>query len=156
MSLITKLDRIVNNLLNYEGCDNKMLNARKTIWLSTFFGLMHVVLITPVFIIYMPHLKKLILYGIFLITLMSLSLLITPKLKKSYVAYINVQQVISLLATFYIILIQGGIATSFGLIFACLAFILLTIPLQNIRITIFLFILFSLMVIINSVTKKTL
>jgi len=148
-TLITKLDRIVNNLLDYEGCDNKMLNARKTIWLSTVFGLMHVVLITPVFLLFMPHLK-IISYGFFLITLMSLSLLITPKLRKSFAAFINVQQVISLLATFYIIFIQGGIATSFGLIFACLAFILLTIPLQNIRITIFLFILFSVLVIVVS------
>ena len=151
LTITSKINQILEKILNYPDCDKKTLNMRKTIWLSTFFGLMHVVFITPFFLVYMPNLKIVIPYGFFLIALMTFSLLITPKIRKSYIKFINVQQVISLIVTFYIIFIQGGIPTSFGLIFACLAFIILTIPLQNIKGTIFLFILFSVSVVIITV-----
>lgn len=150
--LFQKIMTWVERLLSYPGCDQKTLNTRKTIWVSTVFGLFHVVLLTTAFLILAPDsLRILIHYGFILITVLVLTLIISPHLKAHFAKYFVAHLTVMLSATFYFILKLGGIATSAGLIFACLAFVLLSVTLQNTRITVFLFIIFTSIVIISGI-----
>jgi len=140
----------VEQLVSYPDCDRKTLNVRKTMWIGTVFGLIHVILHTGVFLVFFPQaLHLLINYGYTLLIFLTIGLFLTPKLIKGFNLYLGFHLGALLLVTFYIILKLGGIATSAGLIFACLAFVLSSVPLQNARITVFLFILFTIIVILS-------
>lgn len=149
-NIFQKLDLRIERLVTYPGCDQKMLNTRKTMWIATIFGLVHVILHTGAFLIFAPQsLRLLIIYGYVLLLILILALVIVPNLRASFTSYYIFHLSILLFITFYCILKLGGIATSAGLIFACLAFVLSSIPLQNIRITYFLFSLFTIIIILS-------
>jgi len=149
-TIFQKLDLRIEQLVAYPGCDQKTLNTRKTMWIATVFGLVHVILHTGAFLIFAPQsLHLLITYGYILLFVLLLALLIVPHLRVSFIPYYIFHLSILLFLTFYFILKLGGIATSAGLIFACLAFVLSSIPLQNMRITFYLFSLFTVIVILS-------
>jgi len=150
--LLQKPNLWVGQLVSFPGCDQKTLNVRKTMWIATVFGLVHVILHTGIFLIFFPQaLHLLINYGYTLLIVLSIGLFVLPKLVRGFNLYLGFHLSILLLITFYVILKLGGIATSAGLIFACLAFVLSSIPLQNTKITFFLFILFSIIVVLSGV-----
>lgn len=149
-SFFRKLDVWIEQLVGYPGCDQKTLNVRKTMWIATVFGLVHVILHTLAFLIFFPQaLHLLISYGYTLLIFLTFGLFIIPKLTSGFNLYLAFHLSALLLITFYVILKLGGIATSAGLIFACLAFVLSSIPLQNMKITVFLFSLFTIIVILS-------
>lgn len=149
-SLLQKLDLWVEQLVDYPGCDQKTLNVRKTMWIGTLFGLFHVISHTVAFLIFFPQaLHLLINYGYSLVLILVIGLFVLPKLTRRFNLYIAFHLSALLLLTFYIILKLGGIATSAGLIFACLAFVLSSVPLQNTKITAFLFLIFTVIVVIS-------
>lgn len=149
-NIFQKLDLRIEQLVTYPGCDQKTLNTRKTMWIATFFGLVHVILHTGAFLVFAPQLLHiLITYGYILLLILLLALFIVPQLKATFIRYYLFHLSILLFITFYFILKLGGIATSAGLIFACLAFVLSSIPLQNMRITFFLFSLFTVVIILS-------
>ncbi|MFY9151258.1 MAG: ATP-binding protein [Prolixibacteraceae bacterium] len=152
ISLFQKLDFWAERLVCFPGCDQKTLNQRKTMWIGTVFGILHVVFHTGVFLIFFPEaLKILIFYGYTLLIILGIGLFFLPKLIRGFELYCAGHLSVLLLLTFYIILKMGGIASSAGLIFACLAFVLSSVPLQNTRILIFLFSLYSVIVILSGV-----
>ncbi len=149
-NIFQKLDLRIEQLVAYPGCDQKRLNTRKTMWIATFFGLVHVILHTGAFLIFAPQsLHLLISYGYILLLVLLIALFIVPQLRANFIPYYIFHLSILLFITFYFILKLGGIASSAGLIFACLAFVLSSIPLQNIRITYFLFSLFTIIIILS-------
>lgn len=145
-----KLQDWIEQLLSYSGCDQKTLNTRKTMWIATLYGLFHVIILTGAFLLFAPQaLRVLIVYGYLLILVLGLALVIVPHLRKYFTHYYVGHLIVLMLLTFFTILKLGGIATSAGLIFACLAFVLSSIPLQNIRISLFLFSFFAIIVILS-------
>lgn len=149
-NLLQKLDLWVEQLVGYPGCDKKTLNVRKTMWIATVFGLFHVVLHTGAFLIFFPQaLRLLINYGYTLLIFLAVGLFVLPKLTRGFNLYVAFHLSALLLLTFYVILKLGGIATSAGLIFACLAFVLSSVPLQNTKITAFLFLIFTIIVVLS-------
>ena len=148
--LFQKLDLWAEQLVGFPGCDQKTLNIRKTMWIATVFGLVHVILHTGAFLIFAPQsLHLLINYGYKLLIIIGFTLFISPKLIRSFNRYFVFHLTALLLLTFYTILKLGGIATSAGLIFACLALVLSSVPLQNTRITAFLFLIFAIIVLLS-------
>ncbi|MBA4409684.1 MAG: ATP-binding protein [Bacteroidota bacterium] len=147
--LFQKSNSWIEQLVNYPGCDPKTLNTRKTMWIGTVFGIIHVIVHTLAFLIFFPQaLNLLINYGYILMIILVLALFVSPKLIDGFNLYFVLHLTALLLLTFYFILKLGGIATSAGLIFACLAFVLSSVPLQNTKITVFLFSLFTIIVIL--------
>jgi len=148
--LLQRINLWIEHLVGYPGCDQKTLNIRKTMWIATVFGLFHVILHTGVFLIFFPQtLHLLINYGYSLLIFLIFGIIILPKLIKGFNLYLGFHLSVLLLLTFYVILKLGGIATSAGLIFACLAFVLSSIPLQNAKLTFFLFFLFTIIVVFS-------
>lgn len=149
-SLIQKLDLWAERLVSFPGCDQKTLNIRKTMWIATVFGMFHVILHTGAFLIFAPQsLHLLINYGYKLLIIIGFTLFMSPKLIRGFNLYFVFHLSVLLLLTFYTILKLGGIATSCGLIFACLALVISSVPLQNTKITVFLFLIFSIIVLLS-------
>lgn len=149
-TLFQKLDLWAERLVSFPGCDQKTLNIRKTMWIATVFGQVHVILHTGAFLIFAPQsLHLLINYGYKLLIIIGFTLFVAPKLIRGFNLYFVSYLTVLLLLTFYTILKLGGIATSCGLIFACLAFVLSSVPLQNTRITVFLFLIFTIIVVLS-------
>ncbi|MDP2888065.1 MAG: ATP-binding protein [Bacteroidota bacterium] len=145
-----KLDLWAERLVSFPGCDQKTLNIRKTMWIATVFGQVHVILHTAAFLIFAPQsLHLLINYGYKLLIIIGFTLFVAPKLIRGFNLYFVSYLTVLLLLTFYTILKLGGIATSCGLIFACLAFVLSSVPLQNKKITAFLFLIFTIIVVLS-------
>lgn len=140
----------IERLNNYPGCDQKELNVRVQLWVSTAYALLHVLILTPTFLIFAPEaLKVLIGYGYFLAITLTTSLILTPRLRKSYKLATAIQLFILLVGTFITILHLGGIATSGGLIVVCLAVVFSSVPLQNSRISLTLFLIYTVIVVIS-------
>lgn len=149
-SLFQKLDFWAKRLVSFPGCTQKTLNQRKTMWIATVFGIIHVIIHTSAFLIFFSRaLSLLINYGFSLLVILTVALLVLPKLVRGFNLYCVVHLSTLLLITFYVILKLGGIASSAGLIFACLAFVLSSVPLQNTRITVFLFLLFVVIIVLS-------
>ena len=149
-SLFQKLDSWAEQLVSFPGCDQKTLNIRKTMWIATVFGMFHVILHTGAFLIFAPQaLHLLINYGYTLLIFLTIGLFVTPKLTRGFNMYFVFHLSALLLITFYTILKLGGIATSAGLIFACLALVLSSVPFQNTKITAFLFLIFTIIVVLS-------
>ena len=149
-SLFQKLDLWAERLVSFPGCDQKTLNVRKTMWIATVFGMFHVILHTGAFLIFAPQsLHLLINYGYTLLIFLAVGLFVTPKLTRGFNLYFVFHLSAMLLVTFYVILKLGGIATSAGLIFACLALVLSSVPIQNTKITAFLFLIFTIIVVLS-------
>lgn len=147
-SFVSKINLKIENILNYQGCARNVLNSRKTLWVSTFFGTIHVFILTFSFLLFVPELTILIKYGFVCLSILLSTLLIIPFLKRYFNHYLTIHLILLMLVTFYTIFIIGGIVTSVGLIVACFSFVLFSIPLQSVYITIFLFLIYSVFVFI--------
>jgi len=147
-SLITKLKQKIENLLNYQGCGKIELSSRNALWTSTFFGFLHVLILTFSFLFFVPELTILIKYGFACLFLLISALIITPFVTRFFKHYFTIHLLLLMMVTFYTIIKLGGIVTSAGLIVACFSFVLLAIPLQSVTITISLFIIYSVFVVI--------
>jgi hypothetical protein len=83
-----KLDLWAERLVSFPGCDQKTLNIRKTIWIATVFGLVHVILHTGAFLIFAPQsLHLLINYGYKLLIIIGFTLFVAPKLIRGFNLY---------------------------------------------------------------------
>lgn len=138
-SLTSRINRKIERLLNYPGCGVVEFNSRKSIWAATMFGFVHVLILTFSFLFFVPDLTILIRYGFACLILLTIALIVIPYTTRHFRHYITIHLTGMVLVTFYTISLLGGIATSAGLIVACLSFVLLSIPLQSIPITILLF-----------------
>jgi len=147
-SLITILKQKIENLLNYQGCGKIELSSRNALWTSTFFGFLHVLILTFSFLFFVPELTILIKYGFACLFLLISALIITPFVTRFFKHYFTIHLLLLMMVTFYTIIKLGGIVTSAGLIVACFSFVLLAIPLQSVTITISLFIIYSVFVVI--------
>ena len=151
-NLIQRINVWIEGLLGYPGCDKKNLNTRKIMWLATVYGFFHVILLTLGFLLYSPEfLRILINYGYILSAILLTGIIVPPKLKVHFKAYFVLHLFLMLSVTFIYILKLGGIATSAGLIMACLAFVLSSIPLQDSRITISLFSYYAIIIVLSGV-----
>ena len=140
----------IERLNNYPGCSQKELTVRVQLWVGTFYALFHALLLTLAFWIFAPvALKVLIGYGYFLAITLTAFLIINPRIRKNYKLVSATQETILLVGTFVTILHLGGIATSGGLIVVSLAMVLSSVPLQDSRISLFLFLIFTFIVIIS-------
>lgn len=148
--LFHKMLAWIERLNDYPGCDRKELTVRVQMWFGTAYALLHVVLLTIAFLIFAPEaLKVLIGYGYFLAIVLITSLFVTPRIKRQIKLTYFIQLIILLMGTLITILHLGGIATSGGLIVVCLALMLCTVPLQDSRISLASFLLFTFIVIIS-------
>lgn len=143
----------IERLNDYPGCDKKEHNMRVQLWFSSAYALLHVILLTIAFLIFAPEaIKILINYGIFLAICLTITLIITPplrtKLKLAYAIHIF----ILLIGTFITILHLGGIATSGGLIVVCLAQVLCSVPLQDSKISLILFLVYTFILVVSSIS----
>ena len=138
-SLISEINSRIDKLLNYQECGDAVLISRKTLWLATFYGFIHVFILTFSFLFFVPELTILIRYGFTCLIILTITLVVVPFLKSFFNRYFTFHMLALIVVTFYTIYQLGGIATSAGLVVACFSFVLLTIPLQSVSITIFLF-----------------
>ena len=138
-SLTSRINQKIEHHLSYPFCGKIELNSRKTIWAATIFGFVHVLILTFSFLFFVPELTILIRYGFTCLILLTVVLIVIPYTTRHFKHYITIHLIGMVLVTFYTIYQLGGIATSAGLIVACLSFVLLSIPLQSIPITILLF-----------------
>ncbi len=145
--LSATINQKIEKLLSYQGCGKIELTTRKALWTSTFFGFLHVLILTFSFLFFVPELTILIKYGFTCLAILSITLLVIPFLKKAFNRYITLHLLSLILVTFYTIYQLGGIATSAGLIVAGLSFVLLSIPLQTISVTIFMFVVYSVFIV---------
>lgn len=140
----------VERFNDYPGCDRKELSVRVQLWIGSVYALLHVVLLTIAFLIFAPEaLKVLIEYGYFLGITMTTYLILTPRLRKNYKLVNAIHLTILSLGTCIIILHLGGISTSGGLIVACLAFVLCSVPFQDSKMTLLLFLIFTFIAIVS-------
>ncbi|MDP2337199.1 MAG: ATP-binding protein [Bacteroidota bacterium] len=148
--LFQKIMAWIERLNNYPGCDRKELSVRVQLWVGSAYALLHVVLLTIAFLIFAPEaLKVLIRYGYFLLITMTTYLILTPRLRKNYKLVNAIHLTILSVGTLITILYLGGIATSGGLIVACLAFVLCSVPFQDSKITLLLFLIFTFIAIVS-------
>lgn len=148
--LFQKILAWIERLNDYPGCNRKDLNVRAQLWVGTFYALLHALLLTFAFWIFAPEaLKVLIGYGYFLVITLTAFLIINPRIRKNYKFVSAIQETILLVGTFITILHLGGIATSGGLIVVALAMVLSSVPLQDSKISVFLFLIFTLIVIVS-------
>ncbi len=147
-SLTSEINHRVEKLLNYQGCGDAVLSSRKALWLSTFFGFIHVFILTFAFLFFVPELTILIRYGFTILTILTITLIVIPFLKSLFNHYITLHMLVLILVTFYTIYQLGGIVTSAGLIVACFSFVLFTIPMQRLSVTIFMLVVYSVLVVI--------
>ncbi len=146
-SFSANINKKIEHLLNYPGCGNIELSSRKAMWLSTLYGLIHVFILTFSFLFFVPELTILIQYGFTCLFLLISALMITPFFKRFFKHYFTIHLLLLMLVTFVTIIRLGGIVTSVGLIVACFSFVLLSIPLQSVSITISLFVIYSIFLI---------
>jgi signal transduction histidine kinase/DNA-binding response OmpR family regulator len=147
-NLTAKLNQWLEKILIYPGCGNAELSARKALWLSTFYGYIHVFTLTFAFLFFVPELTILIRYGFTILIILTATLIIIPFLKSFFNGYIALHMLALILVTFHAIYQLGGIASSAGLVVACFSFVLLTIPLQSFSITIFMFAIYFVFIAI--------
>ncbi len=147
-SFTSKINQRIEKILNYPGCGDAVLSSRKALWLSTFFGFIHVFILTFAFLFFVPELTILIRYGFTILTILTITLIVMPFLKRLFNHYITLHMLALITVTFFTIYQLGGIITSAGLIVACFSFVLLTIPMQSISVTIFMFVVYSVFVVI--------
>ena len=133
------INQKIEQLLNYPGCGDIELNSRKAIWTSSIFGFLHVFILTFSFLFFVPELTILIRYGFACLFLLTIVLAVIPFITRHFKLYITFHLLGMVFATFFTIYQLGGIVTSAGLIVASFSFVLLSIPLQSVPITIFLF-----------------
>jgi len=142
----------VERLNDYPGCDRKELTVRVQLWVGTAYALLHVLLLTIAFLIFAPEaLKVLIGYGYFLAIVLTINLM---PLRISYKLVNAIKLAVLMAGTFYFILYLGGIATSGGLIVVCLAMLLSSVPLQDSKISLLLFLFFTFIVIISGLFNQ--
>jgi signal transduction histidine kinase len=150
--LIQKLMGWIERLNNYPGCDQKTLNTRKIMWLGTAYALLYIIILALILRIIEPELFSFLMNsGYFLYIILSASLFISPRIKKHFTLLYTIQLILLMTGTFYLIIRLGGIVTSGGLIVACLAFVFSSFPLQNSRITITLFVIYTIVVILSGI-----
>lgn len=150
--LIVKINQRLDKLLNYPGCDEKTLSMRKTLWGCTFIGFLYMFSgIIPIKMIFQPQAQVTIYFCYYLTTALFLAVIILPRLKKHFTTYFIINTVIEIFVIFYVIAKQGGIATSYSYLFAAVSFTLLTIPINNLRITTGFFFLFIVLTIVVSI-----
>ena len=147
-NLKIKINRRIDKLLTYPGCDEKTLSIRKTLWLYSFLGIFYIVFIVSVKLIFQPQALVTIYYCYYLIFELFLSIVILPNLRKYFNLYFIVNTVFEILVTAYVILKLGGIETSYNYLFINFAFVMLTIPLKNLKVTFWIFSLFVVLTII--------
>ena len=150
-TLKTKINERIDKLLTYPGCDEKTLSIRKTLWLYSFLGIFYIIFIVSVKLIFQPQALVTIYYCYYLIFELFLSIFILPNLKRYFNLYFIINTVFEILVTVFVILKLGGITTSYNYIFINFAFVLLTIPLKNLRVTIWTFGLFVVSTIIAAI-----
>jgi len=138
-SLTSSINQKIEHLLNYPGCGHIELNSRKAIWTSSIFGFIHVFILTFSFLFFVPELTILIRYGFACLFLLIIALTVIPVITQYFKHYITFHLLGLVFVTFYTIYQLGGIVTSAGLIVASFSFVLLSIPLQSVPITIVLF-----------------
>lgn len=142
-----KISQTIEQLLNYPGCGDIELSTRKAMWTSTLYGTVHVSILTFSFLFFVPELTILIKYGFTCLFFLVLALIFSPFVTRFFKHYFSAHLLILMMVTFYTIVKLGGIVTSVGLIVACFSFALLSIPLQNVTITISLFTVYSIFVV---------
>lgn len=153
-TLFHKLDSLIEKLHDYPGCDSKTLVIRKTLWIATLMGFFATLFLTLAFILFAPGLTILITYGYVMLSLLFTSLLISHWPRTQLKLYYVIELTILLLTTFYFIFKLGGITTSGGLIFIALSFVLSSIPLQDKRISIYLFSVFTLLLVVAALSSR--
>ena len=150
-TLKNKISQRIDKLLRYPGCDEKTLSMRKTLWGCTLIGFLYTCIVTPLTQIFQPDAPVRIYYSYFMLILLFLAVVIMPNLKKHFSLYMMITILLEILATFYVMLILGGVSTEYSMLFACLAFILLSIPLKKLWFTTGLFFLFAVLTVIVAV-----
>lgn len=155
-ALVHRIDFLIEKLHDYPGCDSKTLVIRKTLWIATIIGFLATLLLTAAFLLFAPQLTILIRYGYVMLFLLIVTMLTSPLTRRQLKLFYACELTILLLTTFYFIFKLGGITTSGGLIFIALSFVLSSIPLQNYRISIFLFAIFTLLLIVAALLAGTL
>jgi signal transduction histidine kinase/DNA-binding response OmpR family regulator len=150
-SLIIRINERIDKLLSYPGCDEKTLSIRKTLWIYNFLAIFYIVFIVTVKLIYQPQALVTIYYCYYLIFEFSLSAVILPNLKRNFNLYFIINTIFEILVTAFVILKQGGIATSYNYLIVNFTFVLLTIPLKNLRVTIGFFGLYVVSTIIVAI-----
>jgi signal transduction histidine kinase/DNA-binding response OmpR family regulator len=151
--ILQKLNLWIERQCYYPGCDTKTLNARKAMWIGSFYAFVHCFLLTPPFIIFAPQLTLLIKYGLFFICFFPVVLFLIPRFPRHFLVIVYGQFLVFNLITFYFILLLGGIPTSAGLIFVGITSVLSSIPLQNVKISVSQFIIFALIVILSTILR---
>jgi signal transduction histidine kinase/DNA-binding response OmpR family regulator len=144
----SKINLRIDKLLSYPGCDEKTLSMRKTIWLSSFIGFVYMGLVAPIAQFMQPDAQSAIYYSYFMLILLFLAVVIIPHLKNYFVLFCMTISILEILATFIIIVLHGGISNEYSMLFACLGFMLLAIPLNNYRFIAALFCLFVVLTLI--------
>ena len=147
-NLKIKINRRIDKLLIYPGCDEKTLSMRKTLWGCTLIGFLYIASVIPVKLIFQPQALVTIYYCYYLVIVLFLAVVILPKLKSYFNLYFTINTLFEMLVTFYVIIKQGGISTSYSYLFVNLSFVLLTIPLKNLRITGGFFLLFTVLTLV--------
>ena len=147
-TLKIKINRRIDKLLSFPGCDEKTLSMRKTLWGCTLIGFLYIASVIPVKLIFQPQALVTIYYCYYLVIVLFLAVVILPKLKSYFNLYFTINTLIEMLVTFYVIIKQGGISTSYSYLFVNLSFVLLTIPLKNLRITGGFFLLFTVLTLV--------
>lgn len=138
-SLINKINERIEKILSYPGCDKKTLSIRKTIWLSNLLGLCYMVFILTIKLIFQPHALVTIYFCYYLIFGLTAAVFILPQLIRHFNLYFIINNFFAIIVCVIVIIKQGGISTSYNYLFINFAFVALTIPLKNLRITFWFF-----------------
>lgn len=146
-----KIDQRIDNFLSYPGCDDKTLSMRKTLWGCTLIGFLYTCIVTPLTQVFQPDALGRIYYSYFMLIVLFLAVIILPNLKQFFSVYFMITTLLEILATFFVMLIYGGVSTEYSMLFACLAFILLTIPLKKLWYTTGLFCLFAVLTVVVAI-----
>lgn len=155
-TLLHTLNLWVEKRHNYTGCDSKTLVIRKTLWIATLMGFFATLFLTVAFLLFAPQLTILITYGYVMLLILLTSMLFSQWPRKHLKLYYTIELTMLLFTTFYFIFKLGGITTSGGLIFIALSFVLSSIPLQDKRVSIFLFILFTILLVVAALSTRLL
>ncbi|HOW32241.1 MAG TPA: HAMP domain-containing sensor histidine kinase, partial [Bacteroidales bacterium] len=144
----------LNDLLSFPGIDENLLTMKKN---ALFGSAASSVAIAGMTILgWVLNLPTIVNYGFFLLAL-SVPMILVILFKKKHIEwFIFGAQMINLLTTMYFMLRLGGLLHSAGLMFTGISVLYMTINLQNVRITLMLFITYLFTLIFTASMQSAL
>ncbi len=150
---LRKADQWITRILSYPGSDEKTLSQKRINWLASVAVTTMIFLLTLTYHLIFPQLRILIIYGFFLTAVFIQGVIYPLIFRRVGIWMLIVDQTLVALATFWAIIMLGGIPNSGGLVLVGLAMIFFSLNFNKRIQSVWIYIVYLITVILAGILQ---